>query len=175
MLHAAEVECLAAGEAGTPYEFGLKASGAVTAKAGMVAAMRSMPGSPYDEHRRRSQLEQRGESHRREASHGAAERGHRSSTPPHGTPLLIGRTGGPPPSLKRLIEGRRAIEPGFGQMTTDGVPARNLPAGSNGDAIHAVLCGAGHNLGPNLAHLRVHLQVLIVLIPLGRISAASSQ
>lgn len=58
-VHAPEVECIAEGGAGSPYEFGLKTSVAVTAKAGAVAAMRSMPGSPYDGHRRRSQLEQR--------------------------------------------------------------------------------------------------------------------
>jgi IS5 family transposase len=48
-------------------------------------------------------------------------------------------------------------------MKTDGLLARNWLKGSEGDAIHAVLCGAGHNLRLILAHLRVLLLALIVL------------
>jgi transposase, IS5 family len=42
----------------TPYEFGVKTSVAVTAKEGVVVGMRSMPGSPYDDHTLHSRLEQ---------------------------------------------------------------------------------------------------------------------
>ena len=45
-LHAPEVECLAKGKARTPYEFGVKASVAVTAREGLVVGMRAMPGNP---------------------------------------------------------------------------------------------------------------------------------
>ena len=58
---------------------------------------------------------------------------------------------------------RQAIEPTIGHMKTDGLLARNWLKGSDGDAIHAVLCGAGHNLRLILAHLRVLLLALIVL------------
>ena len=51
----------------------------------------------------------------------------------------------------------------IGHMKTDGLLARNWLKGSDGDAIHAVLCGAGHNLRLILAHLRVLLLALIVL------------
>lgn len=47
-LHAPEVECIAKGKARQPYEFGVKASIAVTHKEGLVVGMRSMPGNPYD-------------------------------------------------------------------------------------------------------------------------------
>lgn len=60
-------------------------------------------------------------------------------------------------TLKR----RQAIEPAIGHMKTDGLPARNWLKGSEGDAIHAVLCGAGHNLRLILAHLRVLVLALI--------------
>jgi hypothetical protein len=42
-LHAAEVKCLSGGKARTPYEFGVRAPVAVTAKEGLVVGMRSMP------------------------------------------------------------------------------------------------------------------------------------
>lgn len=40
-------------------------------------------------------------------------------------------------------------------MKNDGLLRRNWLKGSLGDAMHAVLCGAGHNLRLILAHLRV--------------------
>lgn len=40
-------------------------------------------------------------------------------------------------------------------MKNDGLLRRNWLKGSLGDAMHALLCGAGHNLLLILAHLRV--------------------
>ena len=77
--------------------------------------------------------------------------------------LLIGHTRGLPPSLKKLLKCHQAIEPSIGHVKTDGLPARNWLKGRDADAIHAVLCGAGHNLRLILAHLRVLLLALIVL------------
>lgn len=92
-----------------------------------------------------------------------ADRGYRGVVPPDGTRLLISHTRGLPPSLKRLLKRRQAIEPTIGHMKTDGLLARNWLKGRDGDAIHAVLCCAGHNLRLILAHLRVLLLALIVL------------
>jgi hypothetical protein len=61
-----------------------------------------------------------------------------------------------------LVKRRQAIEPTIGHMKTDGLLARNWLKGSEGDAIHAVLCDAGHNLRLILAHLRVLFLALIV-------------
>lgn len=80
-----------------------------------------------------------------------------------GTRLLISHTRGLPPALKKLPKRRQAIEPTIGHMKTDGLLARNWLKGSEVDAIHAVLCGAGHNLRPILAHLRVLRLALIAL------------
>jgi IS5 family transposase len=45
-----------------------------------------------------------------------------------------------------MIKRRSAIEPTIGHMKTDGRLARNPLKGALGDALHAVLCGAGHNV-----------------------------
>lgn len=46
--HAAEVECIGKGKARQPYEFGVKAGIAITAKKGLIVDARSFPGNPYD-------------------------------------------------------------------------------------------------------------------------------
>jgi IS5 family transposase len=49
----------------------------------------------------------------------------------------------------------------IGHMKNEGLLRRNWLKGSLGDARHALLCGAGHNLRLILAHLRVLLFVLL--------------
>jgi IS5 family transposase len=153
-LHAPVVECIAKGKARTPYEFGVKTSVAVTAKKGVVVGMRSMPGAPYDGHTLHSQLEQVEILTGVKPGLALGDRGYRGAPPPEGPRLLISHTRGLPPALKKLLKRRQAIEPTIGHMKTDGLLARNWLKGSEGDAIHAVLCGAGHNLRLILAHLR---------------------
>jgi IS5 family transposase len=69
--------------------------------------------------------------------------------------LVLSHTRKLPAMLKRLLKRRQVVEPMIGQMKTDGLLARNWLKGGIGDALHAVLCGAGHNLQTILAHLRV--------------------
>jgi len=54
-----------------------------------------------------------------------------------------------------MIKRRSAIEPTIGHMKTDGRLGRNPLKGSLGDALHAVLCGAGHNLRLLMKRLRL--------------------
>jgi len=49
-------------------------------------------------------------------------------------------------------------------MKLDGKLARNHLAGAVGDAIHALLCGAGHNLRLLLRHLARLLRALFQLL-----------
>lgn len=162
-LHAPEVECLAKGKARTPYEFGVKVSITTTHKEGLVVGMRSMPGNPYDGHagrgagaggdpqrrhaggrRRRPQLQ--GRRHRRcEIYHPGLRRG-------------ITR------ALRAMIRRRSAIQPAIGHMKTDGKPDRNWLKGALGDAMHAVLCGAGHNPRMILRTLRLFCALVLVAL-----------
>jgi len=159
-LHAPEVECLAKGKARTPYEFGVKVSLAVTANEGLVVGMRSMPGNPYDGHTMHSQLEQVGILTGQEPKIALADRGYRGVEPPQGTRLLISHTRRLPIRLKKLLKRRQVIEPMIGHMKSDGLLGKNWLKGELGDAMHAILCGAGHNLRMILAHLRVLLLAL---------------
>jgi IS5 family transposase len=154
-LHAPEVECIAKGKVRTPYEFGVKVSVAVTAREGLVVGMRSMPGNPYDGHTLDSQLEQVGVLTGHTPKIVLADRGYRGVQPSNGARLLISHTRRLPKRLKKLLKRRQVVEPMIGHMKADGLLGRNWLRGELGDAMHAVLCGAGHNLRMILRYLRV--------------------
>jgi hypothetical protein len=59
-----------------------------------------------------------------------------------------------------MIKRRSAIEPTIGYMKTDGRLARNPLKGALGDALHAVLCGAGHNIRLLLKKLRPPFKII---------------
>ncbi|MBQ0960875.1 IS5 family transposase [Ideonella sp. 4Y11] len=160
-LHAPEVECIAKGKARTPYEFGVKVSVAVTAGEGLVVGMRSMPSNPYDGHTVDSQLEQVSILTGHMPKIVLADRGYRGAQPPSGTRLLISHTRRLPKRLKTLLKRRQVVEPMIGHMKADGLLGKNWLKGADGDALHALLCGAGHNLRMILRHLRVLCLALV--------------
>ena len=63
-------------------------------------------------------------------------------------------------ALKAMIKRRSAIEPTIGHMKSDGRLGRNWLKGALGDAMQAVLCGAGHNLRIILRKLRLFCVLL---------------
>ncbi|MNK77833.1 hypothetical protein D3C87_974480 [compost metagenome] len=69
--------------------------------------------------------------------------------------LRSGQKRGITRTLKAMIRRRSAIEPAIGHMKMDGRLGRNPLKGALGDALHAVMCGAGHNLRLILAKLRL--------------------
>ncbi len=160
-----EVECIAKGKARTPYEFGVKVSVAVTAREGLVVGMRSMPGNPYDGHTLENALEQVEILTAATPAIVLADRGYRGVTPPNpATRLILSHTRRLPPALKRLLKRRQVVEPVIGHMKADGLLSRNWLKGEAGDALHAVMCGAGHNLRLILARLRALFLALIAVL-----------
>jgi IS5 family transposase len=139
----------------------VKVSLAVTAREGLVVGMRSMPGNPYDGHTVDSQLEQVGILSGHVPKVALADRGYRGVEAPQGTRLLISHTRRLPKRLNKLLKRRQVVEPMIGHMKNDGLLGKNWLRGELGDAIHAILCGAGHNLRLILAHLRVLLLALL--------------
>ena len=69
--------------------------------------------------------------------------------------LRSGQKRGISRTLHAMIKRRSAIEPTIGHMKTDGRLGRNPLKGALGDALHAVLCGAGHNIRLLLKKLRL--------------------
>jgi len=74
--------------------------------------------------------------------------------------VLISGTRRLPYRLKRHLRRRSAIEPEIGHLMSDGLLGRNFIKGTQGDAINAILCGAGHNLRKIMARIRALLCLL---------------
>lgn len=153
-LHAPEVECISKGKARTPYEFGVKVAIATTLKEGFVVGARSMPGNPYDGHTLAETLEQAAILSDSTIHTAVVDRGYKGVEVPGVRILRSGQKRGVTRTLKAMIKRRSAIEPVIGHMKSDGKLGRNWLKGRAGDAIHAVLCGAGHNIRLLLRRLR---------------------
>ena len=149
-LHAPEVECIAKGKARTRYEFGVKVSIAVTnarADGGQfVVGIRAVPGLPYDGHTLKDQIAQVERLTGMVVTRAYVDKGYRGhglrSPDIHVSQSTAKRT----PTIKRELRRRSAIEPIIGHAKSDGLLERNHLAGATGDAINAILVGAGHNI-----------------------------
>jgi IS5 family transposase len=154
-LHAPEVECISKGKARNPYEFGVKVTVATTLKEGFVVGMRSMPGNPYDGHTLEEAIEQVSILAEQTPQIVIVDRGYKGAELEGIRILRSGQKRGISRTLHAMIKRRSAIEPTIGHMKTDGRLARNPLKGALGDALHAVLCGAGHNIRLLLKKLRL--------------------
>lgn len=150
-LHAPEVECIGKGKARKPYEFGVKASIAVTHRSGLMVGARTFPGNPYDGHTLSAQLEQTQillEGIGRVPKQVVVDLGYRGVDHDNPDVQIIHR--GKLKSLdkkqRRWLKRRQAVEPAIGHLKSDHRMERCWLTGALGDALHAVLCAAGYNL-----------------------------
>jgi IS5 family transposase len=144
-LHVPKVECIAKGKASTPYEFGVMVSNVTTVKEGLVIGARSMPGNPYDGHPFHETLEQTEILSEVKPLMGFVDRGYRGVEFAGVQVWKPGQRRGVTRSTKAMIKRRSAIEPTIGHMKNDGKLGQ-LAQWGTGDAMHAVLCAAGHNI-----------------------------
>lgn len=161
-LHAPEVECIAKGKAHKPYEFGVKASLAVTHREGFMVGAMSCPGNPFDGHTLEEQLDQVERLTGQMPATTFVDRGYKGhGVDPGRSAVLISGTRKLSKLLKRDLRRRAAIEPELGHMKSDGLLGRNFLKGVVGDAQNVILCGAGHNMRKILAHLRALLCLIM--------------
>ena len=92
------------------------------------------------------------------------DKGYRGIDVPGVRILRSGQKRGVTRELKAMIKRRSAIEPTIGHMKTDGKLDRNWLKGALGDALHAVLCGAGHNIRLLLRRLQRRLRRFCAVI-----------
>lgn len=146
-VHEPEVECIAKGKAGKPYEFGNKVSVAATSRGGWLVGAKSFTGNPYDGHTLAAQIEQLesmiGDGVR-EVHVDMGYRGHdyQGKATVHVDKRSRGRT---PRPLWRWMKRRAAIEPSIGHLKLEHRLERNRLKGVAGDAINAVLAAAAMN------------------------------
>lgn len=167
-LHAPEVECIGKGKARKPYEFGVKASIAVTHMSGLMVGARTFPGNPYDGHVLNEQLEQTTillEDTGKKPTQVIVDLGYRGVDKENPGVEIIHR--GKYKSLtqqqRRWLKRRQAVEPAIGHLKSDNRMDRCWLHGQLGDALHAVLCAAGYNLRWLLrAMVRLGLKALLL-------------
>jgi len=175
------VECIGKGKARKPYEFGVKASLAVTHKSGLVVGARTFPGNPYDGHILSAQLEQTRillEDAGRVPKQAVVDLGFRGVDEDNPGVEIIHR--GKHKSLtkqqRRWLKRRQAIEPAIGHCKQDNRMERCWLKGSLGDALHAVLCAAGYNLRWLMrAIIRLGLSVVFLRLLMGWLGGVEGQ
>jgi transposase, IS5 family len=156
-FHAPEVECISKGKAKNPYEFGVKVSIAVTHKEGLVVGARSFTGAPYDGHTLAEQLEQttillqnmsKPDQSPIKPSTAVGDLGYRGVKEENPQVEIIQRgwIKTMTKAQKGWLKRRQAIEPVIGHVKDDCRMRRCHLLGSEGDALHAVLCAAGYNI-----------------------------
>ena len=124
----------------------LRLSIVTTWKEGLVLGSRSMPGNPFDGHTLDEALEQAEILSEVKPTVAIVDRGYRGAETDGVTIWRSGQKRGVTRAIKAVIHRRSAIEQTIGHMKTEGKLDRNWLKGALGDAVHAVLCGAGHNL-----------------------------
>ena len=156
-VHAPEVQCIAKGKAHKQYEFGVKVGIVSTSKESFVLAAKSLPGNPYDGHTLKACIEQATRVTGVAPQEAYADRGYKG----HGCNTdtfkvwISGSKRGVTPAIERTLKRRNAVEPVIGHLKSEGSLARNFLKGVEGDAMNALLCGAGHNLRKILRKLRL--------------------
>ena len=146
-VHVLEVECITKGKVHKRYEFGVKIGVVSTSKESFVAGMKSLPGNPYDGHALAASLDH---AHRltgvalKEVYVDRSDLRHGLT----GTVKvwIAGAKRAVTVAIKRKIKRCNVAEPVIGHMKNDGRLGRSFLKGAAGDAMNALLCGAGHNL-----------------------------
>lgn len=144
--HAEEVECIGKGKARQPYEFGVKASIAISATGNLIIGARSFPGNPYDGHTLAEQLEQTSILTGHTPKEAIVDLGYRGQDLANVPVLHRGRYKRMTPSQRRRLKRRQAVEPIIGHLKNEHRMRRNHLKGQLGDALNVVLAAAGYNL-----------------------------
>ena len=158
-LHELDVDCISKGKARKRYEFGAKVGIVCTQEEGFVVAMRSYAGNPYDGHTLDDMLCQAETISGVKPKTAAVDLGYRGRNK---TKVKVIHRGKKLSYRDKKRLRRRSMEEAMiGHMKNEGRLERCPLKGKDGDAIHALLCGIGHNLRLLRAHWRALLFCLL--------------
>jgi IS5 family transposase len=174
-VHEPDVQCIAKGKAGKPYEFGNKVSVAVSSRGGWFVGAKSFSSNPYDGHTLSAQMEQVEQligNRVREVHVDMGYRGHdyAGKAKVHVDKRQRGRT---PQSLWRRMKHRAAVEPSIGHLKNEHRLDRNRLKGVAGDAVNTILAAAAMNFQKLLSVADRNLRLRIMAI-LGRLLPLST-
>jgi IS5 family transposase len=146
-VHEPEVQCIAKGKAGKPYEFGNKVSVAVTSRGGWLVGAKSFATNPYDGHTLGAQLQQVDNLIGGRVSEVHVDMGYRGHDYTGRATVHVDkrRRGRTPRTLWRWMKRRAAVEPSIGHLKAEHRLERNRLKGVAGDALNAILSAAAMN------------------------------
>jgi IS5 family transposase len=178
-VHEPEVECIAKGKAGKPYEFGNKVSVAITSQGGWLVGAKSFTANPYDGHTLAAQMKQVESLIPNKVSEAYVDMGYRGHDYKGNAAVHVDkrRRGRTPRPLWRWMKRRAAVEPSIGHLKLEHRLERNRLKGVAGDALNAILSAAAMNFHKLLgAFWRNFLSALLgiwsrfhrTLVPIGQ-------
>jgi len=127
-----------------------------------------MPSNPDDRHRPEGDIEQVSILTQRTPKTVIVDRSYQGAELKCIRILRSGQKRGISRTLHEMIKRRSAIKPTIGHMNTDGRLGCNPLKSALGDALHAVLCDAGHNIRLLFKKLRLLFTFIIWAISGGR-------
>jgi len=168
-VHETQVQCMAKGKAGKKYEYGTKASVAVTSRGGWLLGALGLRGNPYDGHTLKEQLEQVQRMTPVAVKEAYVDMGYRGHNYEGGTQIHVDkrRRGSTPKKLWKRMKRRAAVEPTIGHCKSDHRMERNRLSGPPGDALNALLSAASMNFQKLLAAFLRRFLNLVFGIPMG--------
>jgi len=169
-LHEPQVYCIAKGKEHKKYEFGSKASIAVTKNSGIIIGALNIRENTYDGNTLSATLSQVESLTKNKPSFAICDRGYRGVSEINGTKILIpGRSkknATPYEKRKARLRFRRraAIEPVIGHLKSDYGLVRNYLRGHMGDGINLMLAAAAFNFSKLMKELASFLFSIFWLI-----------
>jgi IS5 family transposase len=165
--HAPEVECIAKGKANRKYEFGCKASIAVTNKSNFIIGAMAHHGKPYDGHTLGTVLQQIARLTGSTPEEAHVDLGYRGHDAQNGeTRIIMARQKrGITPAIRNRQKRRNAIEPIIGHCKNDRkIGPKNRLKGTIGDKINAIAIAAGFNLRKILKWILSCLELISLML-----------
>jgi len=158
-LHEPQVYCIAKGKENRKYEFGSKASIAVTKNSGIIIGALNIRENTHDSKTLSSTLSQVEALTKAKPSFAICDRGYRGVSEINGTKILIPsrskKDATPYEKRKARLRFRRraAIEPVIGHLKSDYGLARNYLKGHMGDGVNLMLAAAAFNFSKLMKEL----------------------
>jgi IS5 family transposase len=164
-IHEPDVHCISKGKAHKRYEFGSKASFAVTSKGGWVVGALAFEGNPYDGHTLIPALEQL-ENFQIFPKDVYVDAGYKKHGYEGDAQVHVDRNkrGKIKKSVWKWMKRRAAVEPTIGHIKSEHRLNRCRLKGVLGDKINTILAGCGMNLFKIIKELRSFFVFCSVLI-----------
>ena len=169
-LHEPHIYCVAKGKEHKKYEFGTKASLAMTKHGGVLVAAIGHPENSYDGHTLPEVLEQVEVVQGQRPKIAIVDRGYRGSKEVDGTEILTpnrplkDQTPQERKAMRKRFRRRCAIEPTIAHLKSDFRMARNCLRGFAGDALNVLLAATAWNLRKWLRVLRRYFRFIQQLL-----------